>query len=145
MIMNVQVLDDESNEDGARAAYLLDVLKSRGLTWAELWWRPETDGGVCSFLGTVDAKFDAHATLTILEAKEEEEGLQANAAELEVLHKPVRERAKAGLAKMRGATGGGQMPQGGGQASGSPGERSSTGAATDGEPAVVPRAKGGVP
>ena len=46
------------------------------------WWQPDIDGGVCSFLGKVDKDFDAHATLTILEAKEEEQRLQATAAEI---------------------------------------------------------------
>ena len=46
------------------------------------WWQPDIDGGVCSFLGKVDKDFDAHATLTILEAKEEEKRLQATAAEI---------------------------------------------------------------
>ena len=46
------------------------------------WWQPDIDGGVCSFLGKVDKDFDAHATLTILEAKEEEQRLQAAAAEI---------------------------------------------------------------
>ena len=46
------------------------------------WWQPDIDGGVCSFLGKVDKDFDAHATLTILEAKEEEARLQAAAAEI---------------------------------------------------------------
>ena len=68
--------------DCARAVYLLDTLKSRGLTWPTLWRQPDIDGGVCSFLGTVDKDFDAKATLTILEAKEEEERLQATAAEI---------------------------------------------------------------
>ena len=80
VILSVQVLDSEANIESMRAAYLLDTLKSRGFTWPELWWQPEVDGGVCSFLGTVDETFDAHATLTTLEAKEEEERLQATAA-----------------------------------------------------------------
>ena len=62
--------------------YLLHTLKSRGVTWPELWWRPDDDGGVCSFLGTVDKRFDAHATLTILEDREEEERLQATRADI---------------------------------------------------------------
>lgn len=68
--------------DCARAVYLLETLKSRGFTWPIFWWQPEIDGGVCSFLGKVDKDFDAHATLKILEAKEEEERLQAAAAEI---------------------------------------------------------------
>ena len=65
--------------------YLLDTLKSRGFTWPELWWRPETYGGVCSFLGIADKAFDAHATLTILEDREEEERLKAFAVEMSPL------------------------------------------------------------
>ncbi len=80
LILSVQVLDNEANIESMRAAYLLDTLKSRGFNWPELWWQPEVDGGVCSFLGTVDETFDAHATLTTLEAKGEEERLQATAA-----------------------------------------------------------------
>ena len=68
--------------DCARAVYLLETLKSRGWTWPMFWWQPDIDGGVCAFLGKVDTNFDAHATLKILEAKEEEERLQANAAEI---------------------------------------------------------------
>ena len=68
--------------DCARAVYLLETLKSRGWTWPMFWWQPDIDGGVCSFLGKIDKDFDAHATLTILEAKEEEKRLQAAAAEI---------------------------------------------------------------
>ena len=68
--------------DCARAVYLLETLQSRGLTWPMFWWQPDIDGGVCSFLGKVDPDFDAHATLKILEAKEEEQRLQAAAAEI---------------------------------------------------------------
>ena len=71
--------------DCARAVYLLETLKSRGFTWPMFWWQPDIDGGVCSFLGTVDKDFDAHGTLTILEAKEEEQRLQAVAAEINPL------------------------------------------------------------
>lgn len=140
-MLNVQVLDNEANDDGPRAAYLLDVLKSRGVTWPEPRWQPETDGGVCSFLGTVDANFDAHATLTILEAKEEEEGLQANAAKIQAHFSPILQRVQAKLAEKRNAAGSGQTPTEPGQASGSPGESSSNGAWTDGKPAVVKRAE----
>lgn len=41
-----KVLDDEANDDTARAAYLLETLKSRGFAWPELWWQPDADGGV---------------------------------------------------------------------------------------------------
>ena len=46
------------------------------------WWQPDIDGGVCAFLGKIDKDFDPYATLRILEAKEEEERLQATAAEI---------------------------------------------------------------
>lgn len=117
--------------------YLLDTLKSRGLTWPKLWWRPEIDGGVCSYLGSVDETFDAHATLTTLEAKEEEERLRATAAkinpqvktrfdvvEAKVGKKLSVEEMEALLVKLTEKTdgaGGGQMPM----ASGTPGESSS--------------------
>ena len=68
--------------DCAIAVYLLATLASRGFTWPIFWWQPEIDGGVCSFLGKVDKDFDPYATLKILEAKEEEERLQATAAEI---------------------------------------------------------------
>lgn len=68
--------------DCARAVYLLETLKSRGFTWPMFWWQPDIDGGVCGFLGTIDKDFDPYATLTILEAKEEEKRLQATAAEI---------------------------------------------------------------
>lgn len=87
LILMVQELDSQANEDCARATYLLHTLKSRGVTWPELWWQPDIDGGVCSFLGIVDKDFDAHATLTILESKEEEERLQRTAAELQTQFK----------------------------------------------------------
>ena len=66
----------------ARAVYLLETLKSRGFTWPVFWWQPEIDGGVCAFLGKVDKDFDAFAELKVLEAKEEEARLQANAAKI---------------------------------------------------------------
>lgn len=78
----VQILNTEGNEVSARAAYLLATLKSRRITWPELRWQPEVDGGVCSFLGTVNGAFDADATLAVLEAREAEERLRANAAEI---------------------------------------------------------------
>ena len=37
LILIIQVVDDEADEDTARAVYLLDTLKSRGVTWPELW------------------------------------------------------------------------------------------------------------
>ncbi len=97
LILSVQVLDNEANIESMRAAYLLDTLKSRGFTWPELWWQPEVDGGVCSFLGTVDETFDAHATLTTLEAKEEEERLQATAAAINPQVKTKLAAAEAAL------------------------------------------------
>ena len=57
---------------------------SRGVTWPKLWWQPEIDSTVCFFLGTADERFDALATLTVLEAREEEERLQATAAEIDL-------------------------------------------------------------
>ena len=68
--------------EDARATYLLATLKRRGRTWPKLWWRPDEDGAVCSFLGTVDQTFDAHATLTALEAKKERERAQTISADL---------------------------------------------------------------
>ena len=62
--------------------YLLHSLIDRGFTWPELWWRPETYGAVCSSLGVADRSFDAHATLTILENREEEERLRASEVEM---------------------------------------------------------------
>ena len=82
LILRIQIVDDEADKDTARAIYLLDTLKSRGVTWPELWWQLDSDGGVCSFLGTVDEAFDARATLTVLEDREEEERLQATRAEI---------------------------------------------------------------
>ena len=84
------MLDSQASIDCLRATYLLHTLKSRGITWPELWWQPNIDGGVCSFLGTVDKEFDAHATLTILEDKEEEERLQATAAEIQAQFKALK-------------------------------------------------------
>lgn len=46
--------------------------KSRGVTWPKLWWQPEIDSTVFFFLGTADERFDALATLTMLEAREYE-------------------------------------------------------------------------
>lgn len=82
LILRIQIVGSEADKDTARAVYLLHTLKSRGVTWPELWWRPDSDGGVCSFLGTVDEAFDARATLTVLEDREEEERLQATRAEI---------------------------------------------------------------
>lgn len=98
--------------DSARATYLLHTLKSRKLTWPDLWWRSDTDGGVCSFLGTVDETFDAHATLTVLEASEKEERLLVVQAELD------RQFMDRGAAGGTGA-GGMRLSAGGGQSSGS--------------------------
>jgi len=65
-----------------RAMYLLDTLRHRGFTWPEVQFMPNFDGGVCSFLGTIDPTFDAKSTLTILEDKEHEERLLAKRAEI---------------------------------------------------------------
>lgn len=65
-----------------RAKFLLDTLRHMGVAWPDLWYMPEVDGGVCSFLGTVDSSFDVRGTLIILEAKEHEERLLAKRAEL---------------------------------------------------------------
>lgn len=145
--------------DSARAAFLLDTLKSRGFTWPELWWEPDIDGGVCSFLGTVDKAFDAHATLTILEAKEEEERLTGHRAELDPqiqakwaaveakYGRPLGEEAIMAMAaemagEGNGAGGGGQIPTGRGQpGSGSHGNSSGGDAWPNGKPAVVRRAE----
>lgn len=65
-----------------RAMYLLDTLRHRGFTWPKVQFMPNFDGGVCSFLGTIDPTFDAKSTLTILEDKEHEERLLAKRAEI---------------------------------------------------------------
>lgn len=65
-----------------RAMYLLDALRHRGVTWPEVGFMPKVDGGVCSFLGTIDSTFDVKATLIILEDKDHEERLLAKRAEL---------------------------------------------------------------
>ena len=44
---------------------------------------PQADGGVCSFLGTVDSTFNARGTLTVLEDKEHEDRLVATAADID--------------------------------------------------------------
>ncbi|CAD6572997.1 MAG: hypothetical protein ASARMPRED_005821 [Alectoria sarmentosa] len=153
-------LDNEANLDSARAAFLLDTLKSRGFTWPDLWWEPDIDGGVCSFLGTVDDAFDARATLTILEAKEEKERLTANRAELDPqiqtkwaaveakYGRPLGQEAIMAMAaemagQGNGAGGGGPIPTGRGQpGGGSHGSSSGGGDAWfHGKPAVVSRAE----
>lgn len=53
-----------------RAKFLLDTLRHMGVGWPDLWYMPQLDGGVCSFLGTLDSSFDVRGTLTILKAKE---------------------------------------------------------------------------
>ena len=136
--------------DSARAVYLLETLKSRGVTWPDLWWKPEIDGGVCSFLGTVDETFDAHGTLTILEAKEEEERLQASAAEIDdrwakiapkLGRLPTKEETIAMVEELR-ATGRIRRPPSFAPQSSSPGEGSSSNdGRPDREPAVVGRAE----
>ena len=120
--------------DCARAVYLLETLKSRGFTWPMFWWQPDIDGGVCSFLGTVDKDFDAHATLTILEAKEEEERLQATAAEIKSridlkYTRFGRKISEEGLRAMWAAMAKGEASS------------SSANGTSDGKPAVVSRAE----
>ena len=66
-----------------RAGYLLDTLRHRGFTWPEVEFLPETDGGVCSFLGTVDPSFDMDHNIHIQEDKEHEEFLVANRARIQ--------------------------------------------------------------
>ena len=121
--------------DCARAVYLLETLESRGFTWPMFWWQPDIDGGVCSFLGTVDKDFDPYATLTILEAKEEEARLQATAAEIksQIDFKYTRfgrRISEEGLRAMWAAMAKGEASSS--YANGSP----------DGKPAVVSRAEG---
>lgn len=65
-----------------RANYLLNTLRHRGITWPELWYLPEADGGVCSYLGTIDPTFDVRGTLLVFEDKEHEECFVATLAEL---------------------------------------------------------------
>ena len=77
--ISLQHLRNEISEEANRANYLLETLKYRDVTWPEMWLRPESDGGVCSFLGAQDATFDARGTLASLEEeednKEHEDGL----------------------------------------------------------------------
>lgn len=98
------------------------------------WWQPDIDGGVCSFLGKVDKDFDAHATLTILEAKEEEQRLQAAAAEInpriDIKYTRFgRKISQEGLRAMWAAMARGEASS------------SSPNASCDGKPAVVSRAE----
>ena len=120
--------------DCARAVYLLETLESRGFTWPMFWWQPDIDGGVCSFLGTVDKDFDPYATLTILEAKEEEARLQATAAEInsqiDIKYTRFgRKISEEGLRAMWAAMAKGEASS------------SSSNADSDGKPAVVSRAE----
>ena len=60
-----------------RAKYLIHTLESRGVTWPHLRNQPSIHYQVCCFLGSVDREFEPYTTFTILEAKVEEERLQA--------------------------------------------------------------------
>lgn len=76
--------------------------KSRGVTWPKLWWQPEIDSTVCFFLGTAHERFDALATLTMLEAREEEERLQATAAEIDLQTKATEAVSRRSLVERPG-------------------------------------------
>ncbi len=65
-----------------RAMYLLDALRHRGFTWPEVGYLPEFDGGVCSFLGTIDSTFDVESTLVILDDREHVDRSLAKRAEI---------------------------------------------------------------
>ena len=105
------------------------------------------DGGVCSFLGTVDEDFDAHATLTELEAEGIEERIRADRTKID-RHVPAKWAAvEANLGKNLSAEDkreivdairGEGSDAGGGQPSGSPGNDSG-GPAGPGERAAVVR------
>lgn len=101
----------------------------------------------------MDDTFDAHATLTIFEAREEEERLQATGAELGMQTEARWASLEARLGGQRGkeknraafnamaeegkGAGGGETPTARRQPSVSPGDSSGGGASSAGKPAVV--------
>ena len=78
-----------------RAYYLLNTLRHHGISWSELRYKPAVDGGVCSYLGTVDPNFDAMGTMLILEDKENEERLRNNLGRLTAQCYPSSSSGKA--------------------------------------------------
>ena len=58
-----QTVDKTQKEDTVGTAYPLATLKHSGALWPKFWWRPDCDGGACSFPGIEDRTFNPDTTL----------------------------------------------------------------------------------